>query len=96
MRSPGWVRVAIHLSNGDISSDLAPYFDANGVPTKDLYFGFVRHFVLPHGGAAGDSLFEWHTDTNIRSSVSPQAVPEPAPLAALGLGAFALLRRRRR
>ena len=38
---------------------------------------------------------DW-TVTSASGTIYPQAVPEPASLAALGFGAFALLRRRRK
>lgn len=71
---------------------LAPYFQADGRLTRDLLFG-VRHeiAVLP-GGSPDDVILAWHTDT--RNGVD--AVPEPASLTALGLGALGLWRRRAR
>ena len=45
--------------------------------------------------AAGNPVFDW-TVTSASGTIYPQAVPEPASLAALGFGAFALLRRRRK
>ncbi|RYG19632.1 PEP-CTERM sorting domain-containing protein [bacterium] len=66
------------------------------------YSGTVSFFsAMPSSGTyeltftnAYETAFQV-TLSNIKLDVSPQAVPEPASMAALGLGAAAVLRRRR-
>lgn len=53
-------------------------------------FGFANGTSLPNGGFSYSSSFSASGDYTIN------AVPEPASMAALGIGALALLRRRRR
>ena len=81
------------LSGGDLTRLFAPLFGANGTPTQNLSFGFVRHVVVPPSDGS-PFPFRWHTLTIATAQADP--VPEPASLAALGVGTLALLRRRKR
>ena len=81
------------------------YFGTGGYPTSVTLSddGAWRHYAiaLPAGVAAQIKLEDFVGSDDVVGNayfdnVSVQAVPEPASMAALGLGALGLLRRRRK
>ena len=56
-------------------------------------YDFTATYVLPKGQI---QTFQIYASSAASAQFIPQAVPEPASLAALGLGALAMLRRRKR
>lgn len=81
---------AISTQSG-ASALLSPFFRTDGRLLQDLNFGLRRQVSVQPGGNPNDPLFSWHVDT--KNDINP--VPEPASMAALGLGALGLLRRRK-
>ena len=78
-------------SSAQFTSLLSGYGLNNGKFNRNLDFGVLyRNYVLPAGAKPGDTVFDWTTNNKVEST------PEPATMAALGLGALAVLRRRRR
>ena len=80
------------LTEDGFADAIRGLFLPDGTPTQNLSFGFVRHIVVPSSADDPFLPFRWHTETVANS----QAVPEPSALAAFGIGALALSRRRRR
>ncbi|RYG23309.1 PEP-CTERM sorting domain-containing protein [bacterium] len=80
-------------SAGDIETALLDVLNPDGSLASNLTFGIIyRGFVLPPTNNPDEVLFSWNTDTRVNT----EAVPEPASMAALGLGVLAVLRRRRK
>lgn len=65
------------------------------ISTSDANFGALFAFVPTYTPGEVDPILGWSTGAQI-GTVTVQSVPEPSAFAALGLGALALLKRRRR
>ena len=83
-------------SGRELGAFLASSINPDGSLSRDLQFGILRtNFAVPTSGNSSDTLFSWHAD--LLNRIGPaQATPEPGTVAALGLGAAAFLRRRKR
>ncbi|MGA2441709.1 MAG: PEP-CTERM sorting domain-containing protein [Tepidisphaeraceae bacterium] len=77
-------------------ADVAPTVGTNPNP-DDAYWNTETASGYTDGGAAGVGIFRQDTNwTPYAATIQVSAVPEPASFSLLGIGALALLRRRRR
>ena len=86
--------VNVTVGNATIASNVAPADDASGTGWTKFTFSFVAPSAAPSLGFTGIDRTGGDYDTAL-DNVTVQATPEPATLAAVGLGALGLLRRRR-
>ena len=97
----GKVLLQIGFTDNDLSrshfgasEDEHPTFDGGSLYDASLSGGEDFSFGLPHHiGDASDAFYSSSFEASVGITTP---VPEPAPVAALGLGALALLRRKRR
>lgn len=71
-------------------------FDVDVDLSHSAYWGGLREVRDASGNLLDDYGFQSGSGFDYRLDATPSAVPEPATMAALGLGALALLRRKRR
>jgi len=80
----------IPYADRNIMSDFSMTVDTSAHPElvgQDMYISLM--YYTTYGGGARNAYFD-----NVRLDATPNAVPEPASLGLLGLGALSLLRRR--
>ena len=75
-------------------------FDAHNGTVDQYSVAGARRVYMGHWTYDGSADWSWNTDISadyqaLFSQVVAQTIPEPATIALLGLGGFALLRKRR-